>query len=360
MIKTINSWRGLMAVAVVLFHCGVGWIYNVAVSGVTFFFISSTFLLALRHPFTRLDAGEYKHFVLSHASRIYPLHWLGLALLIAIALLGTGESIDWAATALSALLLHSWSPMHDVHYGLNPVAWYLCALLFCYLIYPFMAHWLGRWRLRCKVTLALLLSIVLGISLFPLSIPQREAIFVNPLSHVLDITAGLSLVHLYHILKAKFPRVSYGTATIIEALALLSLAAVISVNMATTWIRPWEDVIIWLLPQGAILVVLAWLGGQEGLIGRALSWRPLQWLGDISFEIYVLQFVAFRLFGYVAAPLAAHLGWDIYRDVAWFALPLLIPLAWIVNRWFTRPVNAAARRLLTVHRADNDKTKTNN
>lgn len=346
MIKTINSWRGLMAVAVVLFHCGVGWIYNVAVSGVTFFFISSTFLLAMRHPFERLTAGEYRQFVLSHASRIYPLHWLGLVLLIAIALFLTGEPINWGATVLSALLLHSWSPIHDVHYGLNPVAWYLCALLFCYLIYPFMSHWLGRWRLRYKVLLAIILAIILGTILLPLNIPQREAVFVNPLSHVLDITVGLSLIHLYHILKARFPRVSYRAATILEVLALMSLAAVIAVNMATTWIRPWEDVIIWLLPQGAILVVLAWLGGQEGAIGRALLWRPLQWLGSISFEVYVLQFVAFRLFGYVVSPLTAHLGLDTYDMVAWFAVPLLLPIAWAANRWFTRPITHYVSRLV--------------
>lgn len=329
-----------MAVAVVLFHCGVGWIYNVAVSGVTFFFISSTFLLAMRHPFNRLTASEYKHFVVIHALRIYPLHWLGLALLIALALLVTGEPINWGATGLSALLLHSWSPVHDVHYGLNPVAWYLCALLFCYMIYPCMARWLGRWHLWHKAFLAVVLAVILGAILLPLDIPRREAVFVNPLSHVLDITVGLTLIHLYHILKARFPRVSYRTATLIEAAALLSLATVIGVNMATTWIRPWEDVIIWLLPQGAVLMTLAWLGGQEGAIGRALLWRPLQWLGGISFEVYVLQFVAFHLFGYVVAPALAHLGWHTYNDVAWFALPLLLPLAWAVNRWFTRPLNA--------------------
>ena len=329
-----------MAVAVVLFHCNVEWIYNVAVSGVTFFFISSTFLLAMRHQFTRLTAGEYRHFVLSHASRIYPLHWLGLALLIALALFFTGEPINWGATALSALLLHSWSPVHDVHYGLNPVAWYLCALLFCYLIYPLMAHWLGRWRLLYKVILATLLAIILGTILLPLDIPHREAVFVNPLSHVLDITVGLSLIHLYHILKARFPHVSYRTATVAEALALLSLATVIAVNMSTTWIRPWEDVIIWLLPQGAILIVLAWLGGQEGAIGRVLLCKPLQWLGSISFEVYVLQFAAFQIFGYVISPLAFHFNLQLYGLVEWFALPVLLPLAWAVNRWFTRPVNA--------------------
>ena len=254
-----------MAVAVVLFHCGVGWIYNVAVSGVTFFFISSTFLLAMRHPFERLTLQEYRRFTCSHALRIYPLHWLGLALLIAMALLFTGEKIDWGATALSAMLLHSWSPVHDVHYGLNPVAWYLCALLFCYMIYPCMARWLGRWHLWHKALLAVVLAVILGAILLPLDIPRREAVFVNPLSHVLDITVGLTLIHLYHIL-----RVSYHMATIIEAIALLLLATVITINMTTTWIRPWEDVIIWLLPQGGILLALAWLGGQEGAIGRVL------------------------------------------------------------------------------------------
>ena len=344
LIKTINSWRGLMAVAVVLFHCGVGWIYNVAVSGVTFFFISSTFLLAMRHPFERLSAREYGRFSLSHALRLYPLHWLGLALLIAIATVFTGEKIDWGGTALSAMLLHSWSPVHDIHYGLNPVAWYLCALLFCYLAYPLTARWLGRWSLRYKAALAVVLAIVLGAILLPLDIPHREAVFVNPLSHVLDIVAGLTLAHLCHALKQRFPQVSYRTATVIEASALLLLAAVITVNISTTWIRPWEDVIIWLLPQGAILLALAWLNGQEGSIGRALMCRPLQWLGSISFEMYVLQFVAFRLFGYVVSPLAGHLGLHIYDQLAWFALPLLIPIAWLVNRCFTRPVNRIIQR----------------
>ncbi len=248
---------------------------------------------------------------------------------------------------MSALLIHSWFPAHDIHYGINPVAWYLCALLFCYLIYPFMAHWLGRWRLRYKVLLAAVLAVVLAVILLPLDIPGREAVFVNPLSHVLDIVVGLSLFHLYRILRQRWPRVGYRTATLIEAVALLSLAVAIGVNVATTWVKPWEDVLIWLLPQGAILVALAWLNGQEGAIGRLLQWRPLQWLGSISFEVYVLQFVVFHLFGFVVAPAMGHFGLNLYNHLAWFALPLLLPLAWVVNRWFTRPINAYFHRRLT-------------
>lgn len=336
-----------MAVAVVLFHCGVGWIYNVAVSGVTFFFISSTFLLAVRHPFERLTAGAYRRFVVEHAARFYPLHWLGLALLVAIALWFNTGPIDWGATALNALLLHAWSPVHDVHYGLNPVTWYLSALLFCYAIYPFVANRVGHWRLRYKAALVLALALVLAIVLWPLDIPRREAVFVNPLSHVLDVMVGLSLAHLYRIMKARYAVTGRRAATLIEAGALLSLAVVIGVNVATTWIRPWEDVLIWLLPQGAILMALVLLNGREGLIGRVLLSRPLQWLGSISFEVYVLQFVVFHLFAFVVSPLVGHFGWSIYGHLEWFVMPLLLPLSWVVNCYFTRPLGARIKNVIS-------------
>lgn len=333
-----------MAVAVVLFHCGVGWSYNVAVSGVTFFFISSTFLLAMRHPFRQLTASSYGRFLADHAMRLYPLHWLGLALLILMSMTLHTMKVDWGATALSVLLLHSWSPVHDVHYGINPVAWYMCALLFCYMIYPLMAHWLGPWRLRHKALLALVLAVALGALLFPLNIPQREAVFVNPLSHVLDVTVGLALFHFYKVQKPRLQGLGNQQATLMEIGALLLLALVITINVATTWIRPWEDVIIWLVPQGAILVALALTAGQEGALGRALLWRPLQWLGGISFEMFVLQFVAFHFFNYVLSPLAGHFGWDIYSRLPWLVLPVLMLLSWVVNRLFTRPVTAFFKR----------------
>ena len=340
MIKTINSWRGLMAVTVVLFHAGMDWMWNIAVTGVTFFFISSAFLLSFRHPFEHLQAKQYGKFVLAHAMRLYPLHWLALAALIAITLLFHTSTVDWTAAGLSALLVQAWSPVHDIHYGLNPGAWYLSALLFCYVIYPFVSHWIRGWKLWLKVVLIVVLALVLGRILLPLDIPGREAVFVNPLSHVLDVVVGVTLFHVYRLLRARFPRVGQGTATLIEVGALLLLALVIGINILTTWIKPWEDVINWLIPQGAILVALALLDGQEGLIGRVLLWRPLQWLGSISFEVYVLQFVGFLLFNYLLAPVLGHFGWQVSNLLPWFALVVLLPLSWLVHRYFTVPITA--------------------
>ena len=329
-----------MAVTVVLFHAGVDWMWNIAVTGVTFFFISSAFLLSMRHPFESLKAREWGKFVLAHAMRLYPLHWLALAALIAITLLFHTSAIDWTAATLSALLVQAWSPVHDIHYGLNPGAWYLSALLFCYAIYPFVSHWIRKWKLWAKLALIALLAVVLGRILLPLDIPGREAVFVNPISHVLDVVVGITLFHIYLLLKNRYPRAGRGAATLIEIGALLSLALIIGVNIMTTWLKPWEDVIIWLLPQGAILVALALLDGQEGLVGRILLCRPLQWLGSISFEVYVLQFVAFLLFNYVLAPVLGHFGWQVSNLLSWFALVVLLPLSWLVHHYFTVPIAA--------------------
>ena len=339
MIKTINSWRGLIAVSVVMFHSGLAWAYNYAVSGVTFFFISSAFLLALRHDFERFDARQYRRFVLNHAARLYPLHWLGLALLLLVALYSR-LPVDWWATALNALLLHGWSPAHHVHYGINPVTWYMGALLFCYIILPFLAHLLGRWRLRYKVLAVLSVALPLALLLLPLDIPHREAVFVNPLSHIPDVLMALLLVHLCRVLKSRWPRVGYVTASFIELGALLLLAGFIAVNVLTTWARPWEDDLYWLLPCGTVLVTMAFLHGQEGFFGRLLMCRPLQWLGSVSFEVYVLHFAAFHIYNYIISPMAGHFGLRIYGLRSVLVWPLLFAMAWMVNRWFTRPVSA--------------------
>ena len=155
--------------------------------------------------------------------------------------------------------------------------------------------------------------------------------------------SGLALFHVYGILKDRWPRISYGKATLIEVGALLLLAAFMTVNIATTWVRPWEDDVFWHIPVGAVLLAFALLAGQEGAVGRVLLWRPLQWLGGISFEVFVLHFWVFQLFNYVVSPIAGHFDLAVYSWL-WLSIPLLILISWIVNRYFTRPLFAAIKR----------------
>ena len=110
--------------------------------------------------------------------------------------------------------------------------------------------------------------------------------------------------------------------------------------------------------MAAILVVSLFYDKREGFIGRILASKPLQWLGNISFEIFILQGIAALVYNYWVAPVMAHIGLQRVYDyvaadllgasapglIVWLILPIDILLAWAVNRLFTKPVTRLHRR----------------
>ena len=123
-------------------------------------------------------------------------------------------------------------------------------------------------------------------------------------------------------------------------------------------VLPWSDAILWWIPVAAILIVSRTYDKREGFIGKILASKPLQWLGDISFEIFMLQGIAALLYNYLLDPVMSHIGVHyVYHEVSndllganapglivWLILPIDILLAWAVNRLFTRPVARLLRR----------------
>ena len=140
MIRTINGWRAVFALMIVLFHVGATSFEEMTWAGVTFFLMASGFLMARKYPFEQLDGQSYRRFAWNHAAKLFPLHWLTLVLwLVAMALLGM-LAIKPVALALNATLLHSWSLTHSIYFSYNKFSWFLSTLLFCYLCYPLLAR----------------------------------------------------------------------------------------------------------------------------------------------------------------------------------------------------------------------------
>ena len=135
-----------------------------------------------------------------------------------------------------------------------------------------------------------------------------------------------------------------------------SLALLLVLALWGRWPRVWRGMVL-LLGAGAI----AWLGGgstyllallggalwtlRRGTVQRFLCWRVLQWLGRVSFAIYLVHFavlmsVAMALslvlrpwgFGGVWLVLLVYLGVCLLAAV-WF------------ERWIDRPAVSASRRM---------------
>ena len=347
MIKTITGWRVFFILLILLHHVGIDELDMMSL-GVSYFFMSSGFLLALKYRFEQLDASSYCGFARKRVLRIFPLHWFALAAwLVVTAALGL-LVIKPATLALNATLLHSWSLTHSVYYSYVKESWFLGTLLFCYLCFPLLAHWFFPLRLRHKlIALAVLAVISIGI-LAGTDDYGRTALYVFPPMRLVDFLIGMTLPHVCQVLK-RLPVIGKsenGTDAELIAVALLSLA--VMAHGAYSWLRPWSDTVIWWIPQALLIMVCYIYDKREGFIGRVMASRPLQWIGTVCFELFMLQGVAALIYSYWMAPALNHLGLsrlgvDAYSLLPWLIIPVGLILALLVNRLFTRPVNRLLR-----------------
>ena len=359
MIKTINGWRAVFALMIVLFHVGATSLEEMTWAGVTFFLMASGMLLAMKHPMEQLDGAAYKRFAWNHATKLFPLHWLTLALwLVVMAVLGLLD-IRPITLALNATLLHSWSLTHSIYFSCNKFSWFLSTLLFCYLCYPLLAKWFSPLPLRVRclfIGVAVVIDILL---LAGTGDYGRTALYVFPPVRLIDFVIGMTLADACRDpgLSRLLGKSENGTDADLVGLALLS--AMVMTFRSNPSVLPWSDAVLWWIPVGAILMSCVLYDKREGVIGKVLSSRPFQWLGNISFEIFMLQGLAALAYNYGIAPLLAHMGvndlYDMVNNdlmrghgpglIVWFILPSGILLAWGVNRVFTRPVTRLLRRL---------------
>lgn len=331
-----------MAVMVVLFHYHATIFQGAELFSVCFFYVVSGFLLALRYNAKPLPS--WRSFFTERALRLYPISWLALLPIAAILLLYH----DWDGTpqfVADLLLVQSYVPDKSFYFSFNTVAWFLCGLLLCYACFPWLLRLLRRWPLKVKLW-GLAAWILLILVLFPqLPTPVRVHLYVNPFMRTIDFVWGMTMAHLYFEISKKPLNVKPAVATLLE---VLPIAIALGFSLLITKIPEvfcYEDIVLWYLPAGMLVLVSTLFNGSEGLLGRLLLWKPFQWLGTISLEIYIFQILAARIYNYFMAPVLGHFGFkEAYTLYPIFGLMVLIPLSWLVHRYVTTRLWRWARR----------------
>ena len=343
MIKTITGWRIFFVLLIILHHVGLDQLDMMSL-GVCYFFMSSGFLLALKYPFHELDGKAYRAFAWKRVLRVYPLHWFTLALWLgAAALLGT-LVIEPLTLGLNATLLHCWSLSYPIYYSCVKVSWFRGVLLFCYLCYPLLAHWYLPLRLRHKLIVLAVLGLIAIVVLAGTDDYSRTALYVFPPMRLIDFLIGMTLPHVCRVARSLPVIGKSANGTDAELIAVAVLSATVMMHGSNPGVRPWSDTVIWWIPQALLIMVCYLYDGREGFIGKLMASRPLQWVGTVCFELFMLQGIAALVYNYLLAPALGHLGLarlglDPYGLLPWMIIPLGILLAWIVNRLFTRPLN---------------------
>ena len=313
-IATLQSMRFIFCMQIFMCHyfsnLGFHSFYYGGDAGVTFFFILSGFVLSIGCG-TRVEDGtfQYIQFLRKRLVKIYPLHLVTFTIALFMSFVA-GVKFNIIKTLLHVFMLQEFTLSEDMlKYGTG-LSWFLGALFFCYLLFPFLYRQLII--SRNKVFGALLTIYILS-TLAIESCCNNSAIdnfvYAFPPLRVIDFAIGIIAYRLY---TAPFSiRLKQWIAR--QSTSLLSTLEIIIVAMSVLTYIPYCSLPSWIrfaplfwLPFSLLIYWFAISNDNKGIISKLLSQRALVFLGNISFEIYMLHgivitafvFVWGRLFGY--------------------------------------------------------------
>ncbi len=291
-IPTLTPLRGIAAVYVTVYHLGYlllpqvgeaidkrtqllfrGWLW------VDFFFVLSGFVLAhvYRERFARgVGAYGYFKFLLARLARIYPLHFLMMWVFFALQLLRTEGFVgrypaEWFVPYL--FLLQS---LKDMAYWNQP-SWSIGAEWLTYLVVPMLFSFVHRtsWLVRAAVIVVVAWSLSFVYANYDKGLDHGG--IPGQIRCVAECLFGLVLYELWLTPAAR--RLAGSPASFVFAF----LGFLVTLHYDT---------------HDAISVLFAGLLVLSGasISGRLMRWfncRPLTYLGDISYALYMTHWLVY-------------------------------------------------------------------
>lgn len=291
-VKSNTGLRGVAALAVVAYHLQLaGYVVPVASVSrmiehcylmVDLFFVLSGYILSYANGVERFTGPEsLKTFMLGRLIRIYPLHAFSLLYLVLLA--GMGDLAfglvgrppvfaDWSWDSLTLLLAQAtltngWFLTQS---GWNTPTWSISVEMLAYLAFPVFLIAFKKWGI------AFVAVVVAGILLFygAIAITSRSLDVIGQVA-ILRCLAGFGIGMLVFRYRATMSGVSDAGSTALQLFAVIGILLVLLLRL--------NDVLI--IPAFTLLVMSTiW---DRGLLGRLTGTRLFQFLGELSYSVYL-------------------------------------------------------------------------
>lgn len=283
-ILPLESLRGLAALSVVIYHAGgssalvANAFFQHAYLMVDFFFVLSGYVIALNYfdritGFAALVAFQKKRFW-----RLYPLH---LATLLAFLAIELAKYLFERQTGIVA---------NNPAFSINDVGAFVANLFLAHgFVLPVPTFNIPSWSISAEFWTYLIFALVLLVPRRKLLIPlvAVAAFFVFAVFKDGRIAEDFSFTLLRCVLSF-FTGACVHLATRRRPMGFPAFAQPLALVTATLCILTLADTRgEILLPVIFALVVLVFTTGQDHIAARALSIRPLVYLGTISYSIYM-------------------------------------------------------------------------
>jgi peptidoglycan/LPS O-acetylase OafA/YrhL len=297
-IEQLTFTRFIAAISIVVYHFGMGlypfstdavsFLFKQANLGVSYFFILSGFVMIIAYggnPTCRINSGKY---FTNRFARIYPAYFLALMILVVYYMIRS-KSYSGVAFGLNLLVIQSWFPSYPL--TLNGPGWSLAVEFFFYALYPFLFN-----RIYSRAGLKKLIFPILAVwivtqvffniminSSFYQGSPSNShnLLYYFPLMHLNEFLVG-NLGGLF-LLRLKDRTVKNLHFPIILLMVVFFLML--------RFPLPWS------YHNGLLAIIfvpfLVLLSLDKGFISRIFNLKPLVFLGEISYSIYIFQLPVF-------------------------------------------------------------------
>lgn len=335
-IPSLTGIRGVAALTVVLSHVAI-WLNMAVVPGqwaVDVFFVLSGFVMSL--TYLRVQPVKWRDFAVARFARIYPLH-IATAVLLGGYYLIKHDHLGYPAQALGPVhLLREitlTTAMPVVGDGLmwNDPSWSISIEAFVYiLIFPPLV-WLTARKVSPSLSAILISAALLVVGIAMMALSPHANVKTGWIAFgrgALGFAAGWAAYRLKDRLIVP--------AWLTDALCILLPILLVVTRLITGGRDAW-----FLLPLFPVVVL--GLLNTKSVASRLLSTRPLVFLGDISYSIYLMH----TLVHYGVTPLFRKAGLE-HAAWAWFTIfPLIvIAVSAVTYRWFEKPARTGLRKLL--------------
>lgn len=313
----IQGIRGIAIALVVLLHAGVPGFQGGFV-GVELFFVLSGYVVtesALRKTPSELGAN-LRNFYVKRIVHLVPLATIVIVatLFFAYFLLGPAFNTDLIQDARwSSAYAANWRFINvGANYfiqGLDQSLlnhyWYLAIEQQVYLVFPLVFFMIlrfapARFTRPSLAFVAILAMLSSGWWSFAQTSSDATAAYYSPWTRIWEIALGCLVALIPARFALQTPKL---LTTAISALALVAIATSVLFLDST---RPYPGVLAWWPALAA--AALLWANENAVRFGPAswLSFRPLRYLGDISYALYLWHYIWLMLPAQLEAPLGAE------------------------------------------------------
>ncbi|MCA0315922.1 MAG: acyltransferase [Candidatus Melainabacteria bacterium] len=303
-LDSLTALRFFAAFSIVVYHAKdqfpflSGLAANFALEqAVSFFFVLSGFILTYAHSNLGLD--NCKPYIISRFMRIYPVHLAALATLLFLLPQNLAHFKDWPASLAYLTMTHAWVPIQDYYFAWNSPSWSISTEWFFYLSLPLLLT-LGRKRLLAPLTLtALTFAFVFWLSAWQhlptdsttgSAVSAHGLLYINPLARLIEFALGITLGLTYTRIKP------LPLPTLLEFLSLASFLFTCHLSTKLESFSAWHPYfLLWASHAGfsalsAAFVIIVF-SQERGILSKALRFKPLVLLGEVSFAMYMLHYI---------------------------------------------------------------------